>query len=125
MNGMPVPKHGEGAHWRLSWPVVSLLRATRGPLHRDEIIRRLQSDGELQAAFPAVWAADPTSSSGLPRVLSWVLTHTRHAGLTEAAATRGAHQLTPLGLSANEDEVLELTYEAKAASRRLAGGHTV
>ncbi len=123
MNGLPASTHGQGAHWRLSWPVVTLLRAAQGPLHRDEIFRRLQSNGELQSAFPAVWAAEPESSSGLPRVLSFVLTHTRHAGLTEAAATRGAHQLTPLGLSASEDDVLVLTYEAKAASRRSAG-HT-
>lgn len=118
MNGMSASKHGQGAHWRLSWPVVCVLRSAHGPLHRDEILQRIQANGELQAEFPAVWAADPESSSGLPRVLSFVLTHTRHAGLTEGAETPGVHQLTPLGLSASEDEVLELTYDAKAASRR-------
>jgi hypothetical protein len=40
MNGLPASTHGQGAHWRLSSPVVSLLRAAHGPLHRDEILRR-------------------------------------------------------------------------------------
>lgn len=101
--------------------LVSLLRAAGGPLHRDEIIRRMWSSLELQAAFPAVWAADPAGSSGLARVVSFVLTHTRHAGLTEPASESGSHQLTPLGTSASEDEVLKLTYQAKAASRRTTG----
>lgn len=118
VNALPLPKHGQGAHWRLSWPLVSLLRTARGPVHRDEIVRRLQTNAELEQAFPAVWAADAASSSGLARVVSFVLTHTRHAGLTEAAEARGDHQLTPLGWSATEDEVLGLTCEAKSASRR-------
>ena len=118
MNGLPPPKHGQGAHWRLSWPLVSLLRAAHGPLHRDEIVRRLGSNANLQTVFPAVWAADPAGSSGLPRVVSFVLTHTRHGGLTAAASEQGSHQVTPLGQSASKDEVRELTYEAKAASRR-------
>lgn len=118
MTTLPPAKPGQGAHWRLSWPLVALLRAAGGRLHRDEIVSRLWPNQELQAAFPTVWAADPAGASGLPRVVSFVLTHTRHAGLTEAASEQGCHQLTPLGRSASEDEVLKLTYEAKAASRR-------
>lgn len=66
VNGILVPEYGEGAHWRLGWPVVTLLRAAHRPVHRDDIFRRLHANGELQAVFPAVWAGDATSPQGFP-----------------------------------------------------------